>query len=84
MLILFFVVFKLPFKNVIKGIILMSLFTLGFVMKVGLTTDWYINYFCFPLGVLISLCGGGIAKKYKKNHSGIISLGFCCNFDWVL
>ena len=64
--ILFFVVFKLPFKNVIKGIILMSLFVLGFVMKVSLTTDWYINYFCFPLGVLISLCGGGLQKNIRK------------------
>ena len=53
--ILFFVVFKLPFKNVIKGIILMSLFTLGFVMKVGLTTDWYINYFCFKFQWYISI-----------------------------
>ena len=71
---IFFVVFKIPrISDNIKVAILLSIFILGFANKMILTTDWYINYFSFPIGVLVSIYGEKI-NDWMKNIVIAVSL----------
>lgn len=71
---IFFVSFKIPrISDNVKVAILLSVFILGFANRMILTTDWYINYFSFPIGILISIYGKKI-EYWMKNIVIAISL----------